>query len=123
MAMTTDLLVTRGATADEVALVARTAWGVLTHAVGAWRAAPGTPLQSHVDRSFTLLGEPVMTWPVKNDQPSRAGGEQTLSSTEPYARHGNAHIISPTTTAASTPPRPTSPSTVRPATKRRTQCT
>jgi hypothetical protein len=51
----TDLLIGRGASADEAALVARTAWGVLAHAIGAWRAAPGTPLQQHVDRGFTLL--------------------------------------------------------------------
>jgi AcrR family transcriptional regulator len=54
--MITDLLVGRGAPAEEAALVARTAWGVLAHAIGAWRAAPGTPLQLHVDRGFTLLG-------------------------------------------------------------------
>ena len=55
VAIITDLLIGRGASADEAALVARTAWGVLAHAIGAWRAAPGTPLQQHVDRGFTLL--------------------------------------------------------------------
>jgi len=55
VAIITELLVGRGASADEAALVARTAWGVLAHAIGAWRAAPGTPLQQHVDRDFTLL--------------------------------------------------------------------
>ncbi len=55
VAIITDLLVGRGASADEAALVARTAWGVLAHAIGAWRAAPGTPLQQHVNRGFTLL--------------------------------------------------------------------
>ena len=55
VATITDLLVGRGASADEAALVARTAWGVLAHAIGAWRAAPGTPLQQHVDHGFTLL--------------------------------------------------------------------
>ena len=52
--MITSLLVGRGASADEADLVARTAWGVLAQAIGAWRAAPGTPLQQHVDH-FTLL--------------------------------------------------------------------
>ncbi|WP_345373402.1 TetR/AcrR family transcriptional regulator [Frondihabitans cladoniiphilus] len=51
-----DLLVARGAASDEAALVARTAWGVLGHAIGSWRATPGTPLQQHVDRAFALLG-------------------------------------------------------------------
>jgi AcrR family transcriptional regulator len=54
-----DRLVSRGASADEAALVARTAWGVLAQAMGDWRAAPGTPLQQHVDRSFTLLSSLV----------------------------------------------------------------
>ncbi|UFS60421.1 TetR/AcrR family transcriptional regulator [Subtercola endophyticus] len=52
----TDLLVDRGSSPDEAALVARTAWGVLTHAMGVWRAAPGTALQQHVDHDFSLLG-------------------------------------------------------------------
>ena len=56
VALITDLLVGRGAPADDAALVARTAWGVLAHAIAAWRGAPGTPLQQHVDRGFTLLG-------------------------------------------------------------------
>lgn len=55
VAVITDLLIARGAPADEAALVARTAWGVFAHAIGAWRAAPGTPLQHHVDRGFRLL--------------------------------------------------------------------
>jgi hypothetical protein len=55
VATITDLLAGRGASADEAALAARTAWGVLAHAIGAWRAAPGTPLQQHVDHGFTLL--------------------------------------------------------------------
>jgi AcrR family transcriptional regulator len=56
IAMITDLLVARGASADEAALVARTAWGVLAHSIEAWRAAPGTALQGHIDRGFALLG-------------------------------------------------------------------
>jgi len=59
VAMITDLLASRGASADEAALVARTAWGVLAQAIEAWRAAPGTPLQRHVDRGFTLLNDLV----------------------------------------------------------------
>jgi AcrR family transcriptional regulator len=55
VAMITDLLMGRGGSADEAALVARTAWGVLAHAVGAWRATPGTRLQVHVDHGFTVL--------------------------------------------------------------------
>ncbi|MCU1528885.1 MAG: hypothetical protein JWP75_2648 [Frondihabitans sp.] len=55
VALITELLVDRGASADEAALVARTAWGVLAHAIGAWRSDPGTPLQLHVDRGFLLL--------------------------------------------------------------------
>jgi AcrR family transcriptional regulator len=55
VAVITDLLVGRGACTDEAALVAHIAWGVLARAIGAWRAAPGTPLQLHVDRGFTLL--------------------------------------------------------------------
>jgi AcrR family transcriptional regulator len=51
----TDLLVGRGSSVDEATLVARTAWGVLAHAIRSWRAAPGTALQGHVDRGFTLL--------------------------------------------------------------------
>jgi AcrR family transcriptional regulator len=53
--MITELLVDRGASPDEATLVARTAWGVLAHAIGSWRAAPGTSLQWHVDHGFTLL--------------------------------------------------------------------
>lgn len=56
VALITGLLIDRGVPADEAALVSRTAWGVLGHAIGAWRAAPGTPLQLHVDRDFALLG-------------------------------------------------------------------
>lgn len=56
VALLADLLVGRGAPADEAALVAGTGWGVLAHAIRAWRSAPGTPLQVHVDRGFTLLG-------------------------------------------------------------------
>jgi len=59
IALITDLLATRGASADEAALVARTTWGVLALAIRAWRTAPNTPLQSHVDRGFTLLGRLV----------------------------------------------------------------
>lgn len=55
IALITDLLLTRSATSEEAALVARTAWGVLANAIRAWRAAPGTPLQSHVDRGFAML--------------------------------------------------------------------
>ena len=61
VAVISDLLVRRGASADEAALVARTAWGILAHAIGAWRAAPGTPLQMHVDRGFALLSGLVGT--------------------------------------------------------------
>ena len=50
-----DLLIARGAAPEEASLVARTCWGVLAHAIGAWRAAPGTPLRQHVDRAFDLL--------------------------------------------------------------------
>jgi hypothetical protein len=57
--MITNLLVGRGASADEAALVARTAWGVLAYAVGTWRAAPGSRLEPHVDRGFTMLGSLV----------------------------------------------------------------
>ncbi|WP_286344920.1 TetR/AcrR family transcriptional regulator [Frondihabitans sucicola] len=56
IALITELLVARGASPDDAALAARTAWGVLAHAIGAWRAAPGTPLQPHVDRGFARLG-------------------------------------------------------------------
>ncbi len=59
VALITDLLSARGATQEEAALVARTAWGVLAHAIGTWRAASGTPLRTHVDRSFTTLGDLV----------------------------------------------------------------
>ncbi len=59
VAMITDLFVERGACADEAALAARTGWGVLAHAVEAWRAAPGSRLQLHVDRGFTMLGDLV----------------------------------------------------------------
>jgi AcrR family transcriptional regulator len=55
VAVIAELLVGRGASADEATLVARTAWGVLAHAIGTWRATPGTTLQGHVDRGFTLL--------------------------------------------------------------------
>ena len=55
IAMISDLLVGRGASADGAALVARTAWGVLAHAIGTWRAAPGSRLERHVARDFTLL--------------------------------------------------------------------
>ncbi len=55
VAVIADLLAGRGASADEAALVARTAWGVLGHAIEAWRASPGTSLQGHVDDGFTLL--------------------------------------------------------------------
>jgi hypothetical protein len=55
VAVITDLLIFRGASPDEAALVARTTWGVLAHAIGSWRAAPGTSLQLHVDRGFRLL--------------------------------------------------------------------
>ncbi|WP_433617122.1 TetR/AcrR family transcriptional regulator [Dactylosporangium sp. CA-139114] len=50
-----DLLIARGVAPEEASLVARTCWGVLAHAIGSWRAAPGTPLQPHVDRAFDLL--------------------------------------------------------------------
>ena len=56
VAMITELLVGRGASADEAALAARTGWGVLAYAVEAWRAAPGSRLHPHVDRGFTMLG-------------------------------------------------------------------
>ena len=59
VAMIADLLVARGAPADEADLIARTAWGVLSYAVGAWRAAPGTGLRHHVDHGFSLLGKLV----------------------------------------------------------------
>lgn len=55
VAVLIDLLIGRGASSDEAALVARTVWGVLTHAIQAWRAAPGSRLQSHIDRSFAVL--------------------------------------------------------------------
>jgi AcrR family transcriptional regulator len=50
-----ELLTARGAADDEAAIVARTAWGVLAHAVGEWRQDPGSPLQPHVDRAFAVL--------------------------------------------------------------------
>jgi phosphoglycerate dehydrogenase-like enzyme len=53
--MISDLLVGRGASVDEAALVARTAWGVLAYAIGVWRVTPGTPLHRHVTRGFALL--------------------------------------------------------------------
>jgi AcrR family transcriptional regulator len=59
VAMITNLLVGRSASADEADLVARTAWGVLAHAMGAWRATPGSRLQVHVDRGFTMLSSLV----------------------------------------------------------------
>ena len=59
VAKITDLLVARGAAADEADLVARTAWGVLSSAVRAWRAAPGTGLRHQVDHGFSLLGKLV----------------------------------------------------------------
>jgi len=55
VALITELLVNRGAPADDAALAARTAWGVLAYAVGVWRAQPGTMLQVHVARGFSLL--------------------------------------------------------------------
>jgi AcrR family transcriptional regulator len=55
VALLTDLLVGRGASTDEAALVARTVWGVLAYAIEAWRAAPGTRLQPYVDHGFTVL--------------------------------------------------------------------
>jgi hypothetical protein len=55
VALITELLVERGASADEAGLVARVAWGVLSQAVADWRAEPSSRLQTHVDRSFALL--------------------------------------------------------------------
>ena len=55
VAIITDLLIDRGASAAEAALVARTAWNVLAYAVEAWRNAPGNQLQQHVDRGFAML--------------------------------------------------------------------
>lgn len=59
VALIRDLLLARGAAVDEAALVAYTAWGVLAQAIGAWRAAPGTGLRSHVDHGFVLLRDLV----------------------------------------------------------------
>ncbi|MBM2623597.1 TetR/AcrR family transcriptional regulator [Actinoplanes sp. LDG1-06] len=55
-----DQLTARGAAPEEASLVARTGWGVLAHAIGSWRRAPGTRLQPHVDRAFDLLGGLVL---------------------------------------------------------------
>jgi AcrR family transcriptional regulator len=54
-AMITDALVARGVDRELAGITTRAAWGVLTEAVTAWRATPATPLQTHVDRGFTLL--------------------------------------------------------------------
>ncbi len=56
IAVIAGLLVDRGAATDAAAVTARTAWGVLTYAVEAWRNDPGSRLQSHVDHGFALLG-------------------------------------------------------------------
>ena len=50
VAIITDLLVGRGASADEAALVARTAWGVLAHAIGAWRGGLTLAARSQTTR-------------------------------------------------------------------------
>jgi AcrR family transcriptional regulator len=71
VAMITDLLIGRGTSADEAALVARTAWGVLGHAVGTWRANPGTRLQVHVDHGFTVLVGLITTEASPGSVPSR----------------------------------------------------
>lgn len=59
IALIVDLLVARGADPAEADLAARTAWGVLAHAIGAWRREPGPSLQEQVDRGFALLGSIV----------------------------------------------------------------
>ncbi|WP_045744589.1 TetR/AcrR family transcriptional regulator [Actinoplanes rectilineatus] len=55
IALIAELLIARDVTPEEASLVARTCWGALAHAIGSWRAAPGTSLQPHVDRAFDLL--------------------------------------------------------------------
>jgi AcrR family transcriptional regulator len=59
VALITRQLIDRGATAEQASLVARTTWGVLAHAIGAWRDEPGSALQAHVDRAFAVLGDLV----------------------------------------------------------------
>ena len=56
VAVIVELLLARGVAPEEADLVARTAWGVLAHALHRWRASPGTSLQQHVHRGFVLLG-------------------------------------------------------------------
>ena len=58
-AVITDLLIGRGAPADEASVVARVTWAVLAHAVQTWRTAPASRLQAHVDHGFTMLAELV----------------------------------------------------------------
>lgn len=59
VAAITDRLVRRGADPERAAIATRTAWGVLTQAVSAWRHAPDVPLADHVARGFGVLRETV----------------------------------------------------------------
>jgi hypothetical protein len=57
----TDLLITRGASKDEAGLIAMTTWGILVHAVRAWRQDPRTSLGTRLNRAFVLIGSIVGT--------------------------------------------------------------
>ena len=59
LAVITSALEERGTSAEEAALVSRTAWGVLALAIADWRVGPETPLQEHVHRGFRLLSSIV----------------------------------------------------------------
>jgi hypothetical protein len=80
VALITGLLTDRGASADEAALAARTAWGVLGYAVGAWRAAPGTRLQAYVDHGFAVLAGLISADCLPDSLGPVAGGQRPAPS-------------------------------------------